>query len=166
MRILVLGGDGYLGWPTAMHFSNRGDDVMIVDNLIKRAWEQECSAVPLWPVPPMHLRVRHWRELTGKTIHERVLDIAVNDRSLYQTLDEFQPEAIIHYAEQPSAPFSMISRQKAVLTQQNNVIGTLNLLFALKSRCPNAHLVKLGTMGEYGTPNIDIEEGFLEITHK
>lgn len=165
MRILVLGGDGYLGWPTAMYFSNHGHEVMIADSLAKRLWEVECGAVPLWPVPPLHQRVRHWREVTGKVISDRVLDIATNDRYLYQTLEDFQPEAIVHYAEQPSAPFSMISRQKAVLTQQNNVLGTLNLLFALKSRCPDAHLVKLGTMGEYGTPNIDIEEGFLEITH-
>ncbi|MBM3947532.1 MAG: NAD-dependent epimerase/dehydratase family protein [SAR202 cluster bacterium] len=165
MRVLVLGGDGYLGWPTAMYFSQRGHEVMIADSLAKRYWEQECGVTPLWPVPPLHQRVRYWHQVTGKTIADRVVDIATNDRSLYQILDEFQPETIIHYAEQPSAPFSMISRQKAVVTQQNNVIGTLNLLFAMKSRCPNAHLVKLGTMGEYGTPNIDIEEGFIEITH-
>ncbi|MDA2909525.1 NAD-dependent epimerase/dehydratase family protein [Nitrospiraceae bacterium AH_259_D15_M11_P09] len=165
MRVLVLGGDGYLGWPTAMYFSNCGHEVMVVDSLAKRYWEQETGGMPLFPVTPLHQRVRHWREITGKTITERILDIATNDRYLYYVLDEFRPEAIIHYAEQPSAPFSMISRQKAVQTQQNNVIGTLNLLFAIKSRCPDAHLVKLGTMGEYGTPNIDIEEGFLQITH-
>jgi len=165
MRILVLGGDGYLGWPTAMYFSIRGHNVMIVDSLSKRLWEAECEALPLWPVPTIHQRVRHWHDVSGKSIGITIVDIAANDRQLYQMLGDFQPEAIIHYAEQPSAPFSMISRQKAVQTQQNNVVGTLNLLFAMKSRCPDAHLVKLGTMGEYGTPNIDIEEGFLEITH-
>jgi len=165
MRILILGGDGYLGWPTAMYFSRKGHEVMVADSLAKRHWEHEEGIMPLWPIPPLHARVRHWRELTGKEIQHRIGDIALNPRFVYQLLDEFKPDAIVHYAEQPSAPFSMISREKAVLTQQNNVVGTLNLLFAIKSRCPNAHLVKLGTMGEYGTPNIDIEEGFITITH-
>jgi UDP-sulfoquinovose synthase len=148
-----------------MYLSNRGHEVMIADSLAKRYWEQECEAMPLWNVPPMHQRVRHWHTATGKTIVDRVVDVAANERYLYQLLGEFQPETIIHYAEQPSAPFSMISRRHAVETQQNNVIGTLNLLFAMKSQCPDAHLVKLGSMGEYGTPNIDIEEGYIEITH-
>lgn len=165
VKILVLGGDGYLGWPTAMYFSQRGHAVMVADSLAKRFWEQECGVTPLLPVPTLHQRVRYWHQVAEKTIDVRVVDIAANDRYLYHILDEFRPEVIIHYAEQPSAPFSMISRSKAVLTQQNNVIGTLNLLFAMKSRCPEAHLVKLGTMGEYGTPNIDIEEGFITITH-
>lgn len=165
MRILILGGDGYLGWPTAMWFSSAGHEVMVVDSLAKRHWEQECGVTPLITIPPLHQRVRRWQQLSGKTIRHRVGDIALNSRFVYQVLEEFQPEAIIHYAEQPSAPFSMINRENALLTQQNNVMGTLNLLFAMKSRCPDAHLVKLGTMGEYGTPNIDIEEGFLEITH-
>lgn len=165
MRILVLGGDGYLGWPTALHFSNTGHDVLIVDSLAKRHWEQECGVIPLQPIPPLHQRVRCWEQVTGKLILHRIGDIALNNRFVYQLLEEFGPDAIIHYAEQPSAPFSMMDREKAVLTQQNNVIGTLNLLFAIKSRCPDAHLVKLGTMGEYGTPNIDIEEGFITITH-
>lgn len=165
MRVLILGGDGYLGWPTAMYFSSAGHDVMVADSLAKRHWEQECGVAPLMPIPPLHYRVRHWQRVSGKVIQHRVGDIALNHRFAYQLLEEFQPEAIVHYAEQPSAPFSMISREKAVLTQQNNVLGTLNLLFAIKSRCPDAHLVKLGTMGEYGTPNIDIEEGFITITH-
>lgn len=165
MRILILGGDGYLGWPTTMWFSSAGHEVMVVDSLAKRHWEQECGVTPLIPVPPLHQRVRRWEKASGKRIHHRVGDIALNNRMVYEVLGEFHPDAIIHYAEQPSAPFSMISREKALLTQQNNVLGTLNLVFAMKSRCPDAHLVKLGTMGEYGTPNIDIEEGFLEITH-
>lgn len=165
MRILVLGGDGYLGWPTALYFSSAGHDVVIVDSLAKRHWEQECGVTPLVPVPPLHQRVRRWEEVSGKRIRHVVGDIALNHRMVYQVLKDFQPEAIIHYAEQPSAPFSMMDREKAMLTQQNNVLGTLNLLFAMKSCCPETHLVKLGTMGEYGTPNIDIEEGFIEITH-
>lgn len=165
MRILVLGGDGYLGWPTALYFSDQGHEVMIVDSLAKRHWEQECGVTPLVPIPPLHQRIRHWEAVSGKRLGHVVGDIALNHRMVYRVLEDFQPEAIVHYAEQPSAPFSMMDREKAVLTQHNNVLGTLNLLFAIKSCCPEAHLVKLGTMGEYGTPNIDIEEGFIEITH-
>jgi UDP-sulfoquinovose synthase len=165
MRILILGGDGYLGWPTAMYFSKRGHDVRVVDSLVKRHWEAEQGVTPLMTVPAIHQRVRTWQALTGLGIGVYVGDIATNPRFVHQTLESFRPEAIVHYAEQPSAPYSMLSREKAVVTQQNNVVGTLNLLFAMKRWVPEAHLVKLGTMGEYGTPNIDIEEGFITITH-
>lgn len=165
MRILILGGDGYLGWPTAMHFSARGDEVMVVDNFCKRRIEMEDGIEPLESIPTLHKRVALWKEVSGRDIHLRVGDL-VNHRFVYQLLEEFQPEAIVHYAEQPSAPYSMQGREQAVFTQHNNVIGNLNLLFAIKKYCPDTHLVKLGTMGEYGTPNIDIEEGFIEIEHK
>ena len=164
MKLLVLGGDGYLGWPTAMHFSNRGHEVMVVDNFVKRRIELEDGIQPLEPIPTLHQRVAFWRDITGHEIPMRIGDMT-NSRFVYNTLDEFRPEAIIHYAEQPSAPYSMQSRGNAVFTQYNNVIGTLNLLFAMKRHCADAHLIKLGTMGEYGTPNIDIEEGFITITH-
>jgi len=164
MRVLILGGDGYLGWPTAMHFSDKGHEVMAVDNFVKRRIELEEGVEPLEHIPPLHRRVALWKELTGKEILLRVGDLT-NARFVYQIVSEFQPEAIVHYAEQPSAPYSMQSRESAVFTQQNNVIGNLNLLFAIKGRCPNAHLVKLGTMGEYGTPDIDIEEGYITINH-
>lgn len=164
MRVLILGGDGYLGWPTAMHFSDKGHEVMVVDNFVKRRIELEEGVEPLEHIPPLHRRVALWKDLTAKEIHVRVGDLT-NPRFVYQFIDEFQPEAIIHYAEQPSAPYSMQSRECAVFTQQNNVIGNLNLLFAIKGRCPGAHLVKLGTMGEYGTPDIDIEEGYITINH-
>jgi UDP-sulfoquinovose synthase len=166
MRILVLGGDGYLGWPTAMHFSRQGHDVTIVDNLSKRAWESEFGSLPLWPVPSLQQRVRLWRQQGGREIGCLTGDIATN----YETLDDIfrrvTPDTIIHYAEQPSAPYSMASRHHAVYTQNNNIVGTLNVLFAMKQHAPEAHLVKLGTMGEYGTPNIDIEEGWLEVEHR
>lgn len=165
MRVLVLGGDGYLGWPTAMHFSKRGDEVVAFDNFVKRRIELEEGVEPLNAVTPLQKRAALWKELTGKEIRVVVGDL-LNARLVDKILAEFQPEAIIHYAEQPSAPYSMQGRERAVFTQQNNVIGTLNLLFAIQGRCPDAHLVKLGTMGEYGTPNIDIEEGFLTIEHK
>jgi UDP-sulfoquinovose synthase len=165
MRILVLGGDGYLGWPTAMAFSNLGHDVMVVDNLAKRQWEAEVDGTPLEPVPSLRHRVRVWQDVTGKEIEVAIGDIAENHRFLYRVFEEFEPEAIVHYAEQPSAPYSMMGRDHAVYSQRNNVVGTLNVLHAMKKYVPDAHLVKLGTMGEYGTPNIDIEEGWIDIEH-
>jgi UDP-sulfoquinovose synthase len=165
MRVLILGGDGYLGWPTALYFSNRGDEVTIVDNFAKRKWEMEEGIEPLWTTPPLHRRVRIWNELTGKDIELFVGDLC-NSRFVYHVLETFKPDAIIHYGEQPSAPYSMQNRSTAVDTQVNNITGTLNLLFAMQRHCPDAHLIKLGTMGEYGTPNIDIEEGWITIEHK
>lgn len=164
MRILILGGDGYLGWPTAMHFSARGDDVMVIDNFAKRRWELEDGIEPLIPIPTLHRRVQRWKELTGKSIALHVGDIC-NHRFVYKVFEDFKPDAIVHYGEQPSAPYSMESRERAVYTQVNNVSGTLNVLFAMRRFASDAHLVKLGTMGEYGTPNIDIEEGWLTVTH-
>lgn len=164
MRILILGGDGYLGWPTAMYFSAKGHDVMVVDNFAKRRWELEDGVQPLLSIPTLHQRIKRWREVSGKEIKLRVGDLCAN-RFVYTVFEEFRPEAIVHYAEQPSAPYSMQSREKAVYTQTNNVVGNLNVLFAMRHACPDAHLVKLGTMGEYGTPNIDIEEGWITITH-
>lgn len=164
MRVLILGGDGYLGWPTAMHFSAAGDEVWVADNFAKRQWELEEGIQPLRPVPTLHRRVARWRELTNNPIHLRVGDLT-NHRFVYKLLEEARPDAIVHYAEQPSAPYSMQSRTTAVNTQVNNVAGTMNLLFGIQAICPDTHLVKLGTMGEYGTPNIDIEEGYLTVEH-
>ncbi|HJM51243.1 MAG TPA: NAD-dependent epimerase/dehydratase family protein [Alphaproteobacteria bacterium] len=165
MRVLILGADGYLGWPTAMHFSQRGDEVMVVDNFVKRRIELEDGIEPLVAIPTLHRRVALWREVTGRDMALRVGDLT-NHRFIYETLAKFQPDAIVHYAEQPSAPYSMQGREQAVFSQHNNVIGSLNLLFAVRKYSPDAHLVKLGTMGEYGTPNIDIEEGYITIEHK
>lgn len=164
MRILILGGDGYLGWPTAMHFSARGDEVVVVDNFAKRRWELEEGIEPLLPVPTLHARVKRWKEVSGRDIQLKVGDLA-NHRFVYTLFEQFKPEAIVHYGEQPSAPYSMQSRETAVYTQTNNIVGNLNVLFAMRHACPDAHLVKLGTMGEYGTPNIDIEEGWLTLNH-
>lgn len=166
MRILILGGDGYLGWPTAMYLSNKGHEVAVLDNMVKRFWEAEIGVEPLGPIRPLHIRVQRWEELTGKKISVFIGDIAENHRFIYNVMDKFRPDAVVHYAEQPSAPFSMIDRDKCLHTQRNNVLGTLNLMFAIQHTNPETHIVKLGTMGEYGTPNIDIEEGWLEIEHK
>lgn len=165
MRILILGGDGYLGWPTAMYLSEKGHDVGVVDNFIKRKWESEVGSSPLIPIRSLHNRVKLWESLTGNKIKMWVRDIT-ESKALFSVIEEFIPDTIIHYAEQPSAPYSMQGVKQASDTQFNNVIGTLHLLFAMKKLCPNSHLIKLGTMGEYGTPNIDIEEGYLEVEHK
>lgn len=164
-NILILGGDGYLGWPTAMHFaSDRNNKVIIVDNFIKRKIENEFGISPLINVPDMFERCRTWNNNNDNKIISKNGDL-LNYRFLNNLLEEFKPETIIHYAEQPSAPYSMANREKAVFTQNNNVIGNLNLLFAIKKNCPGTHLIKLGTLGEYGTPNIDIEEGWLNLEH-
>jgi UDP-sulfoquinovose synthase len=164
MRIAVLGGDGYCGWATALYLSNRGHSVAVVDNFIRRQWDHEVGAETLTPIRPLSERLRTWRELTGKVIDVFVGDVMDYD-FLSGTVKEFNPEAVVHFAEQRAAPYSMIDRKHAVFTQVNNVVGTLNLLFALREFAPDSHLVKLGTMGEYGTPNIDIEEGYITIEH-
>lgn len=165
MRVLVLGGDGYLGWPTAMYFSMRGHEVAVLDNFIKRQWELELGIKPLKQILPLHERVEIWRSVTGKEIKLYVADLR-NFRAVEKVFSVFQPEVVVHYGEQPSAPFSMFGVNYATLTQSNNIIGTLHVLFAMKKFTPNAHLIKLGTMGEYGTPNIDIEEGYLDLEYK
>lgn len=165
MRILILGGDGYLGWPQALYFSQRGHEVAVFDNLARRQFDLKHGFDSLTPIQTMQRRIARWRELTGKTIsfyHGDTTDWA----ALSRVFQEFQPEGIVHHAEQRAAPYSMIDREHAVHTQYTNVIGTLNVLYAMKDYTPDAHLVKLGTMGEYGQPNIVIEEGFIEITHK
>ena len=165
MRILVLGGDGYLGWPTALHLSARNHDVGVVDNFARRLYDCEMGVDSLVPIRQLQRRVTTWKEVSGHTVQPFIGDLT-DEVFVEETIREFAPEAIVHFAEQRSAPYSMIDRKHAVYTQVNNVVGTLNLLYAIAEIDPSIHLVKLGTMGEYGTPNIDIEEGFIEITHK
>ncbi|GKV00131.1 hypothetical protein SLEP1_g12874 [Rubroshorea leprosula] len=139
-RVMVIGGDGYCGWATALHLSKKDYDVAIVDNLVRRLFDHQLGLDSLTPISSIHNRIRY-------------------------TVKSFEPDAVVHFGEQRSAPYSMIDRSRAVFTRQNNVIGTLNVLFAIKEFREQCHLVKLGTMGEYGTPNIDIEEGYITITH-
>ncbi len=164
MKVLVIGGDGYCGWATALHLSNKGYEVGIIDSLVRRHWDMELGVDTLTPIAPIQRRLQRWHDLTGKSIDLFIGDITNYD-FLFKTLKKFEPEAIVHFGEQRSAPFSMIDREHAVLTQVNNVVGTLNLLYAMQHDFPDCHLVKLGTMGEYGTPNIDIEEGYITIEH-
>ncbi|NEQ97980.1 MAG: NAD-dependent epimerase/dehydratase family protein [Cyanothece sp. SIO2G6] len=164
MKVLVIGGDGYCGWATALYLSNKGYEVGILDSLVRRHWDNTLSVETLTPIAPIQKRIQRWQDLTGKTI-----DLFIGDLTDYQfirkTMEAFEPEAVVHFGEQRSAPFSMVDRDNAVLTQVNNVVGTLNLLYIIKESFPDCHLVKLGTMGEYGTPNIDIEEGYITIEH-
>src|SRR5712671_2682718 len=164
MKVMVLGGDGYCGWATALYLSARGHSVAIVDNFVRRQWDHELGAQTLTPILPLSDRLRTWTRLTGKPIDLFVGDV-MDYEFLFSAVRRFEPETIIHFAEQRSAPYSMIDRKHAVFTQTNNVIGTLNVLFAIRELQPDCHLIKLGTMGEYGTPNIDIEEGYITIEH-
>jgi UDP-sulfoquinovose synthase len=165
MRILILGGDGYLGWPTALRFSNLGHDVHLLDNYLRRRAHEQAGTDSLTPIDADLLsRVATWRALTGREIGVTEGDLC--DWEVVESVVRgFRPEAVVHYGEMPSAPYSMKDRDHAVFTQTNNVVGTLNVLWAIRDLAPECHLVKLGTMGEYGTPNIDIEEGFIEIRH-
>lgn len=164
MRIIVAGGDGFCGWPTALYLSKLGHDVSIVDNMVRRRIDTELQSGSVTPILPLAERVAAWKELTGRTINVFEGDLLHYD-FLAQVFEQVKPEAFVHFAEQRSAPYSMIDRGHAVWTQENNVSGTLNVLYAIKELAPGCHLVKLGTMGEYGTPNIDIEEGYLEVEH-
>jgi UDP-sulfoquinovose synthase len=164
LRILVLGGDGYLGWPSALHLSARGHDVGIVDNLVRRSYDLELGVESLVPILPPEDRIRAWREVSGR--HVELMTGDLTDAAFtHGIIEEFRPDTIVHFAEQRSAPYSMIDQSHAVYTQVNNVVGTMNVLYAIADIDRDIHLVKLGTMGEYGTPNIDIEEGWIEITH-
>lgn len=165
MRILVLGGDGYLGWPTAMHLSAHGHDIAVVDNYLRRKMCLEEGVAPLFPVPDLIQRCALWEELTGRKVMVNIGDLREWD-FISEVFQAFQPEAVVHYAEQPSAPYSMLNRRAANLTLSNNISVTANVIFAVREFCPDAQIIKIGTMGEYGTPNIDIEEGWLEVEHK
>jgi len=165
VRILVLGGDGYLGWPTALHLSRAGNEVAVVDNFVRRQYDFEMGVDSLVPIAHLQRRVKVWEEISGIRMASFIGDLT-DAEFVCRVVSEFKPDTIVHFAEQRSAPYSMIDRQHAVYTQVNNVVGTLNLLYAIAEIDPSIHLVKLGTMGEYGTPNIDIEEGFIEITHR
>jgi UDP-sulfoquinovose synthase len=164
MNILVLGGDGYLGWPTALHLSALGHRITVVDNLVRREYDAEMGVESLVPIFTLDERVAKWQEVSGHQVDVRIGDLT-DAAFTYSVVAECEPDAIVHFGEQRSAPYSMIDREHAVYTQVNNVVGTLNVMYAIAEVNPEIHLVKLGTMGEYGYPNIDIEEGFIEITH-
>lgn len=165
MRILILGGDGYLGWPTAMHLSARGHDVTVVDNYLRRSMALQTQSEPLLVNPDLETRARLFEGQTRRRVDVQIFDCQ-DYRRLGQLFREQQPEAVVHYAEQPSAPYSMRGYDEARLTLNNNLNTTFNVIWAALNDAPGCHIVKLGTMGEYGTPNIDIEEGWLDVEHK
>lgn len=178
MHVLILGGDGYLGWPTAMYFSKRGFDVTVVDNYFRRNACTELDLGMLYPVPTLIERAKIWHERTGFEIKVVISDLTDSEamRALFDGRVDYAwamnqtfsgvPQTVVHYAEQPSAPYSLINYRYAHITISNNLAVTNNLMFAIRDFARDTHIIKLGTMGEYGTPNIDIEEGWLEIDHK
>jgi len=163
-RVLILGGDGYLGWPTAMHLSSNNYEVAVVDNYLRRNLMRDEDVEPLYGVPNLDRRTKIWNDVSHNLIKCFVGDLNEWD-FISRVFMDFEPDTIVHYAEQPSAPYSMARREAAMLTIKNNINVTSNVIFAICEFCPNAHLIKLGTMGEYGTPNIDIEEGWIDIKH-
>jgi UDP-sulfoquinovose synthase len=165
VKVLVLGADGYLGWPTCMYFSQRGHEIIGVDNYFRRNAAISLDCEPLLPTPNLVQRAKLWKVLTGQTISIQIGDIS-DYNFLKSVFTRSKPDIVIHYAEQPSAPYSMMNYETASFTVKNNLLGTLNTIYAINEVCPDCHLIKLGTMGEYGTPNIDIEEGWIEIEHK
>ena len=165
MRVLVLGGDGYLGWPTAMHLAARGHEIMAVDNYLRRTIARQTRSEALMPSPNLADRAELYAAVSGDRVRVEIGDCA-DHRFMERIFSAFGPEAVVHYAEQPSAPYSMMGYDEARLTLNNNLNVTFNVIFAVMEHAPGCHIIKLGTMGEYGTPNIDIEEGWIEIEHK
>ena len=165
MRVLILGGDGYLGWPTAMHFAARGHEVAVIDNYLRRHLALQTRSEALIPNPDLPTRAEIFEAVSGKKIRVEIGDVT-NYRVLSRLFQDFQPDAVVHYAEQPAAPYGMVNYEEARLTLNNNLNATLNTIWAVMEYAPDCQIVKLGTMGEYGTPDIDIEEGWLEVEHK
>lgn len=165
MKVFVAGVDGYLGWPLAQYLASRGHQIAGTDRFLRRQWVEEINGDSAIPIASIEDRLIAFQEHFGHPLLFRPVDL-LDYQALKAFLADFEPDAVVHLAEMPSAAYSMIDQAHAAFTQQNNVIGSLNLLWAIREVCPDAHLVKLGTMGEYGTPNIDIPEGFFEVEHR
>ncbi len=165
MRVLITGLDGYLGWSLALHLARRGHVTAGADGFFRRKWVREMGSDSMIPISPMKERLsactKYYRG--GVSFYEGNL---CEYPFIEKIFSEFKPEAIVHLGEMPSAPYSMIDVHHAVFSQTNNITSTLNILFAMRDICPSSHLIKLGTMGEYGTPNIDIPEGFFDIEYR
>ena len=164
MKVLVIGGDGYCGWASSLYLSSRGHDVTILDSLARRSWDREHGLDSLVPIASTRRRIDEWSRATGRTIRFEQADVT-DYAALTRIVRDTAPDAVVHFGQQRSAPFSMIDHEHAIRTHVNNTVGNMNVLWALHEFAPQAHLVKLGTMGEYGTPNIDVEEGFITIDH-
>ncbi|MCF6274387.1 MAG: NAD-dependent epimerase/dehydratase family protein [Robiginitomaculum sp.] len=165
MRILILGADGYLGWPTTMDLAAKGHDIVAVDNYMRRTIASDTDSEALYKTPDLIERVKIFEEVTGHKVAVEIGDLSDADFCL-GLFEKYKPDAVVHYAEQPSAPYSMRGFKEAQMTLNNNLNVTFNVIWGALQHAPECHIIKLGTMGEYGTPNIDIEEGWLEIEHK
>lgn len=165
MKVFIAGMDGYLGWTLAQYLVSRGHTVAGADLMLRRQWVEEMQSWSAIPIAPMGERLQAFKQRYGKPLQFWEGDLRQYD-FVENMLQEFRPDAVVHLGECPSAPYSMVDAQHAVFVQINNLTTTFNLMFAMRALCPEAHLVKLGTMGEYGTPNIDIPEGFFEIEYR
>jgi len=165
MRILVLGADGYLGWPTCMDLAAKGHEVIAVDNYLRRQIAADTDSIALFETPDLNDRAAIFEATTGKRIDVEIGDLSDPNFTL-DLFERLKPDTVVHYAEQPSAPYSMRGFDEAYMTLDNNLKVTFNVIWGVLQHCPDCHIVKLGTMGEYGTPNIDIEEGWINIEHK
>ena len=165
MKILILGGDGFCGWPTSLHLSACGHEVVIVDNLARRNIDNELETSSLTPIRPIGARVQAWKEISGKQIEFHKFDVAANYHRLLTLISEWQPEAVVHFAEQRAAPYSMKSSYHKRYTVNNNLNATNNLLAAIVESQVDAHIVHLGTMGVYGygAAGLTIPEGYLPV---
>ena len=164
MKVIVFGADGYLGWPTSMKLASEGHEIIAVDNYLRRQMAEETDSHPLMKNPKLDERSNIFNSITGKMIKVEIGDCKDYNfiKGLFQ---KYKPDAVVHYAEQPSAPYSMMGHYEASRTLRNNLDSTLNIIFGVIEESPDCHIIKLGTMGEYGTPDIDIEEGWIEIEH-
>jgi len=165
MRILILGADGYLGWPTSMDLAAKGHDIVAVDNYLRRNIAKDTDSLALIDSPDLKERAEIFQAVSGTEIKVEIGDLA-DPKFCLGLFEKYKPDAVVHYAEQPSAPFSMRGFDEAHKTLNNNLNVTFNVIWGAITHAPECHIIKLGTMGEYGTPNIDIEEGWLEIEHK
>ena len=163
MRIMILGADGYLGWPTAVDLAFKDHELMLVDNYVKRNIMTSLNREPLVKSPRLVAKANKLNK-SGCKVKTGNIDCCNFDK-LTLLFKKFKPDAIIHFAELPSAPYSMMGNKEAWKTLENNLHTTLNLIWCVKNLNKNCHIIKLGTMGEYGTPNIDIEEGWIDVKH-
>ena len=165
MKVLIAGMDGYLGWTLSMYLTNRGHKVVGVDNFSRRKNVEEIGSWSATPIRNMDERTKVFKEVHGKNIEFYEGDLR-EYHFVKGIIKKYKPDTIVHFGEQPCAPYSMIDVEHAIFTMTNNIVGTMNMLYAMHQVSPHTHLLKLGTMGEYGTPNIDIPEGFFEIEYK
>jgi UDP-sulfoquinovose synthase len=162
MRILITGIDGYIGWPLTAYLVSRGHTIAGIDNFARRRWVEEIGGWSALPIASMSERIDGLADRFGQRISFWQGDL-LDALFVESIVKEWRPEAIIHLGQCASAPYSMLDREHCMFVQMTNVVSTLNLLFAIKDHCPAAHLIKIGSMGEYGTPNVDIPEGFFEV---